>query len=294
MGCQDELREFLRSRRARLTPPDVGLPWRANGRRVAGLRREELALAAGVSVDYYTRMEQGRIGNVSDQVLDAVGGVLRLDSEERRHLRELIKTRHAEAVAPVPTPVRPRASLRMMLDMLDPVPAALYNAVLDVVAVNRMAKVIIHDFDAMPRAERNLTRWVFLDPKARSVFPDWEAFAVESAARLRGALSLCDNPRPRELVDELTACSPEFVRYWAAHRVTYCTYGTRRFHHPDVGVMTLNWESFAPTADPDLYLIVYTAAPSSPSAEKLCALAGALGQPVAGGRDPVPPEERLP
>ncbi|GAA0388907.1 transcriptional regulator [Acrocarpospora corrugata] len=273
MKRSDALGEFLRSRRARLTPPDVGLPWRANGRRVAGLRREELALAAGVSVDYYTRLEQGRVGNVSDQVLDAVGGVLRLTSEERRHLRELIRTRPGDEAEPWASgPIRARAALRMMVDILDPVPAILVTGVLDVVAVNRTAKMLIHDFEAMPRAERNMVRWTFLDPGARTVFPDWEQIAADSAAWLRSALGRATDSRPQELVDDLLARSDYFARCWADHHVTYCTHGTKRFRHPAVGTMSLNWESFTPTADPDLYLLVYTAATGSPSAEKLAAL----------------------
>ncbi|MEV4571479.1 helix-turn-helix transcriptional regulator [Nonomuraea sp. NPDC049419] len=271
MKRQDELREFLRSRRARVTPREVGLPARPTGRRVHGLRREELALAAGVSVDYYTRMEQGRVGNVSDQVLEAVAGALRLGPEELRHLRELIAGRHH---APPLPPARPRAALRMMLDMLGPAPALLMTGVLDILAINRLGAALLADFEAMPRAERNEIRWIFLDPRARDVFPDWEQVAVEAAAWLRGALGRAgDDPRPQALVDELTARSADFARHWADHRVTYCTYGAKRMRHPEVGTMTLNWESFAPTADPDMYLVVYTAPTGSPSEERLAALA---------------------
>ncbi|GAA4907434.1 transcriptional regulator with XRE-family HTH domain [Nonomuraea thailandensis] len=271
MRRQDELREFLRSRRARVTPREVGLPARTGGRRVRGLRREELALAAGVSVDYYTRMEQGRVGNVSDQVLEAVAGVLRLGPEELRHLRELITDRHH---APPRPPARPRAALRMMLDMLGPAPALLMTGVLDILAINRLGAALLTDFEAMPRAERNEIRWIFLDPRARDVFPDWDEVAVEAAAWLRGALGRAgDDPRPQALVDELTERSAEFARHWAEHRVTYCTYGAKRIRHPEAGTMTLSWESFAPTADPDLYLVVYTAPTGSPSEERLLALA---------------------
>jgi transcriptional regulator with XRE-family HTH domain len=276
MKRPNELREFLRSRRARVSPREVGLPWCVDGRRVAGLRREELALAAGVSVDYYTRMEQGRVGNVSDQVLEAVAGVLRLSSDESRHLRELLKDGRDTPMRPssVRAPIRPRAALRMMLDVLDPVPALLMTGVLDVVAINRTGAALMTDFEAMPRAQRNEIRWIFLDPRARDVLADWEEVAMESVAWLRGALGRAGNdPRPQELVDELIRQSPEFARHWADHRVTYCTYGTKRICHPDVGTMTLNWESFAPTADPDLNLVVYTAATGSPSEEKLAALA---------------------
>ncbi|GIH25721.1 transcriptional regulator [Acrocarpospora phusangensis] len=273
------MRDFLRSRRARLTPPDVGLPWQVNGRRVAGLRREELAMAAGVSVDYYNRLEQGRAGNVSDQVLEAVGAVLRLSEAERRHLRDLIKARRDAAVqSSASAPLHARASLRMMLDALDPTPAHLLTAVLDVVGINRMGKTLMTDFEAMPRAERNMIRWIFLDPEARKIFADWEMVADECAGWLRTALSkVADDSRPKELIDELSAQSPEFARFWAAHGVTYCTYGRKRFNHPAVGTLTLSWESFVPTADPDLFLVVYHPAAGSPSAEMLATLAATPG-----------------
>ncbi|MET8870099.1 helix-turn-helix transcriptional regulator [Nonomuraea sp. NPDC004580] len=273
MRRPDQLREFLRSRRSRVSPRDVGLPARP-GRRVAGLRREELALAAGVSVDYYTRMEQGRVGNVSDQVMEAVAAVLRLTAEEFRHLRELLRDEPGTPERPDRAPIKPRAALRMMLDTLGPVPALLMTGVMDIVAVNRMTAVLLADFEAMPRAERNMIRWVFLDPRAPEVLPEREAILIEAAAWLRGALGRAGgSSRPQELVDELTACSPEFVRHWAEHQVTYCTYGDKRFHHPAVGGFTLHWETFAPTADPGLNLVVYTPPTGSASAERLAALA---------------------
>jgi transcriptional regulator with XRE-family HTH domain len=264
-----ELGEFLRSRRARLTPPDVGLPWRSGSRRVSGLRREEIALLAGVSVDYYTRLEQGRARNVSGQVLSAVADALRLDQIERQHLVDLVKP----SAAPGPSGFRPpraRAAIRMMLDALDPVPAVVHGPRLEVVAINRMGKILIDDFDAMPAADRNMAKWMFLNPKAREVYPDWPEIAAQMVAILRAAAAPdAADPSLTNVVGELSTRSEEFARFWADYRVYKHTHGTKRFHHDAVGEMTINYESLIPAADPDLSLIVYTAATGSPSEEKL-------------------------
>jgi transcriptional regulator with XRE-family HTH domain len=261
MTQADELREFLRSRRARLTPPDVGLPW-AGSRRVAGLRREEIAHLAGVSPDYYTRLEQGRARNVSEQVLNSVATALRLDDLERRHLFSLVKP-----ATPPSAVLRARPAVRMMLDALDPVPAVLHGPRLEVVAINRMGRILIDDFDAMPPAERNMVRWMFLNPKAREVYPDWAEIAAQMVAILRRA------PGSAPLVAMLSERAPEFAGFWADHQVFQHTHGTKRFHHDAVGEMVINYESLVPPSDPDLSLIVYTAATGSPSEEKLRLLA---------------------
>ncbi len=267
MTQPEGLREFLRSRRARLTPPEVGLPWR-EGRRVAGLRREELALLAGVSADYYTRLEQGRAPNVSDQVLTAVADALRLDELERRHLFSLVRPAAAMAVP------RARLPLRMMLDALDPVPAVVHGPRLEVVAINRMGKVLIDDFDGVAPAERNMIRWMFRNPKARKVYPDWPEIAAQMVAILRQVV-----PQGDDLVDALSAESAEFTRMWADYRVFQHTHGTKRFFHEAVGEMTINYESLVPPADPQLSVIVYSAATGSPSADKLRLLAERVRAP---------------
>jgi transcriptional regulator with XRE-family HTH domain len=276
MTQTNELREFLRSRRARLAPADVGLATRAgtatSGRRVTGLRREELAMLAGVSPDYYARLEQGRARNVSEQVLTAVAEALQLDELERRHLIDLVRPVADNGVTTIP--VRARAAVRSMLDALDPVPAVLHGPCLDVVAVNRMGKVLIDDFDAMIPAERNMVRWMFLDPKARQVYPDWSEIAAQLVAILRVAAGNAANEqRLAALVGELTTRSTEFADYWADYQVFQHTHGPKRFHHNAVGVLTLNYETLLFPADPGLSLIVYTADRGSPSAEKLQQLA---------------------
>ncbi|MFG2480784.1 helix-turn-helix domain-containing protein [Streptomyces fagopyri] len=264
-----ELSDFLRSRRAALTPQDVGLPWPSGARRVKGLRREELALLAGVSADYYTRLEQGRAKNVSAQVLSAVADALRLTELERRHLFSMAQPGLVPA-DPHRTPaLKARPAVRMMIDALDPTPAVLHGPRLEVIASNRMGKVLIDDFDAMPLAERNLVRWMFLDPRARAVYLDWEEIAAQMVAVLRVAAGEEPDPALAELVGELTAHSDDFARVWAEYRVFQHTYGTKRFHHEAVGTMTINYESLALPADPGLSLLVYTADTGSPSEEKL-------------------------
>ncbi|MFF3000869.1 helix-turn-helix domain-containing protein [Streptomyces sp. NPDC057950] len=267
-----ELSDFLRSRRAALTPQDVGLPWPSGARRVKGLRREELALLAGVSADYYTRLEQGRARNVSAQVLSAVADALRLTGLERRHLFSM-----AQPGLVPDGPARPhtarvlkaRPAVRMMMEALDPTPVVLHGPRLEVIASNRMGKVLIDDFDAMPAAERNLVRWMFLNPRARTVYPDWAEIGAQMVAVLRVAAGEEPDPALAGLIGELTARSDDFSRVWAEYEVFQHTHGRKRFHHEAVGIMTVNYESLALPDDPGLSLLVYTADSGSPSEEKL-------------------------
>ena len=263
---EDELSEFLKSRRARLTPADVGLTVQRNGRRVAGLRREELALVAGVSADYYARLEQGRATNVSDQVLDAVAGALRLDELERRHLADLVRPPRRTA----DDQPRVRPALRAMITALDPTPAVLHGPRLEVLALNRAASVLIDDFGAMPEPERNMVRWMFVDPKAREVYPDWPDIARQLVAILRvaGGRDATDD-RLSALVDELSGISGDFTRFWAERDLFQHTHGPKRFHHEAVGTFTVNYETMHLPADTGLSLILYTAEPGSASEAKL-------------------------
>lgn len=273
MSSSGDLREFLTSRRARLSPADVGLR-PGPGRRVRGLRREELAMLAGVSADYYARLEQGRARNVSDSVLAAVAAALRLDDVERRHLTELVRPAKTMTAAGE-GPVRPRAALRAMIHALDPTPAMLYGPRLEVLAVNRMAVLLFDDFDAMPVADRNMIRWMFLNPKARQVYPDWGEIAAQLVAILRLAAGRdTHDPVLAALVSDMSALSADFAACWADYRVFQHTHGPKRYRHETVGIMTLNYETLVPPTDPDLRVIVYTADVGSPSAEKLAALRG--------------------
>lgn len=281
MTSSGSLGEFLRSRRARLDPDTVGLPPSPVPRRGRGLRREEVAALAGVSVEYYARLEQGRVGNVSDQVLGAIEGALRLDPLEREHLRALVGTGPAKPARTSP-PARSsvRVSLRTFIDAIDPVPAMLQGPRMEVLAWNRAATILLADFGAMPTAERNIARWLFLDPSTRTRYPDWEQIAAPTVAALRA------NHDPRvpdealeRLVGELSLASDEFARYWADYRLFKHTHGTKRIYHPTVGVMTLHYETLDIPDSGGQFLSTYTADVGSPSAEKLAIL-------MSWGREP--------
>ncbi|MFI7229610.1 helix-turn-helix transcriptional regulator [Nonomuraea angiospora] len=269
-----ELGDFLRSRRARLRPEEVGVVLGAGGvRRVPGLRREEVAHLAGVSTDYYTRLEQGRHPHVSDAVLTAVARALRLDDVERGYLFELVRPAPARRRPEPPQRVRPEA--HRMLEVLNDVsPALILNHRRDVLAANQLARALIRDFDALPVRERNLARHVLLDPAARDLYIDWDVVAQTFVANLRLAAGRRpDDPLLNELIGELFVKLPEFNGWWASHRVGQCAHGVQRLRHPVVGELALSHETLAFPADPDQLLCLYTAEPGSPSAEALRLLA---------------------
>jgi len=283
MTSSGPLREFLRSRRARLDPDAVGLPHSPIPRRGRGLRREEVAALAGVSVDYYARLEQGRIGNVSDQVLAAIEAALRLDPLECEHLRSLVGTSQPKPQRRTSSPGKPRVriSMRTFIDAIDPVPAMLQGPRMEVLAWNRAAAILLTDFAAMPAAERNIVRWLFLDPTTRTRYPDWEQIAAPTVAALRAY----HDPRVHDdalerLVGELSVASEEFASFWADYRLFKHTNGTKRIHHPTVGVMTLNYETLDVPDSGGQFLSTYTADVGSPSEEKLRILMSWGGEPV--------------
>lgn len=223
-------------------------------------------MLAGVSPDYYARIEQGRATNVSDQVLDAVAGVLRLDELERRHLQALVKPvrngRH--------DPVKVRPALRSMIAALDPTPAVLHGPRLEVLAINRAGRLLIHDFDALPESERNMVRWMFTDARAKQVYPDWPDIAAQLVAilRLNAGRNGADTELA-ELVADLSMASAAFAKLWADQRLFQHTHGPKRFHHESIGTLTVNYETVHLPADPGLSLILYTADAGSPSEAKL-------------------------
>ncbi|WP_329621512.1 helix-turn-helix transcriptional regulator [Streptomyces sp. NBC_01255] len=276
MDLSAELSEFLRSRRARLKPEDVGLPEFGRHRRVPGLRREELAQLAGVSVAYYTRLEQGNGRNVSMEVLDSIARALRLSDTERAHLTHLakptVKKRQRAAIA---RPQRVRPGLVQLLDSMDGVPAFLLGRRLDILAWNRMARALMGDFAAWEPDERNLARMIFRDPNARDLYIDWECKAIEVVSTLRlYAGCYPDDPLLLALVGELSVKSEEFRSLWAAHTVADKGHGTKRLRHPLVGEMTLSYESMKVAGDdPDLVLVTYHAEPGTASADALRLLA---------------------
>ncbi|GAB1337489.1 helix-turn-helix transcriptional regulator [Streptomyces sp. E-15] len=268
-----ELSEFLRSRRARLKPEDVGLAGFGRHRRVPGLRREELAQLAGVSVAYYTRLEQGNGRNVSAEVLDSIARALRLSDAEHAHLTHLAKPK-AHKKKPVGRQQQVRPALRQLLDSLDGVPAYIAGRRSEILAWNRMAAALFGDWAELPSGERNWARLVFLRPDYRELFVDWEQKAIDIVCALRmDAGCYPDDPRLSTLVGELSVKSEEFRRLWATHDVKEKNHGVKRLHHPLVGDLALNFESFRLTDDSDQSLITYHAEPGSPSAESLRLLA---------------------
>ncbi|MEV4109753.1 helix-turn-helix transcriptional regulator [Nonomuraea sp. NPDC049695] len=280
MDRRAELSAFLRSRRARVSPDEVGL--RSTGRRrVPGLRREELAQLAGVSVDYYVRLEQGRAPGVSAEVLDAVANALRLDAAERAHLRDLSGPgRRAARHAPPPERVRP--GLRRLLEMARDVPAYIVGRRCDVLAWNQMARALFTDFDALPAEQRNWGRMIFLDPGIQDLYADWTIKAKETVSYLRlKAGAYPGDPVLAALVGELSMKSEDFRHWWAEHDVVDKTHGRKTFHHPLVGELTLDHETFRIPDEPDQVLITYTAEAGSPS-ETALQLIGSWSAPLTG------------
>ncbi|MEU3992100.1 helix-turn-helix transcriptional regulator [Streptomyces platensis] len=274
-----ELGDFLRSRRARIRPEEVGLPGHGR-RRVPGLRREEVAQLAGVSVDYYIRLEQGRGPSVSDAVLDAIGRVLRLDDTEQQYLRTVARPAARRTAAAGPAPQRVRPGLRLLLDTMEKAPAFVLGRRMDVLAWNALGDAVA-GFSQMPAEERNMPRQVFLNPQAHELYPDWPAVAAETVAYLR--LDAGNHPRDKQLatlVGELSLGSEDFRRLWADHQVKEKTYGAKRMRHPVVGELTMPYETLTVTGEPDQMLVVYTPEPGSRTAERLTLLASWAASPA--------------
>jgi transcriptional regulator with XRE-family HTH domain len=273
-----ELGEFLHSRRARLRPDEVGLP-SFGRRRVPGLRRQELAQLAGVSVDYYVRLEQGRAGQPSAEVVEAIARALRLDDDELAHLHDLGRpTRRRRRP---PKPERVRTEVQHLLDALDDrVPAMVVGRRMDVLSWNRLAAVLGVDWGSLPPEQRNAARYMFLDDGARELYPDWEQGAREAVAYLRFAAGRYpDDSELAALVGELSVKSADFRRWWARHDVRAKSNGRKRLQHPIVGPITLSYEALTLAGDPDQVLITYTAAPGSES-ETALRLLGSVGEPA--------------
>jgi len=272
LDLRAELSEFLRTRRAGLKPEDVGLPDFGRYRRVPGLRREELAQLAGVSVAYYTRLEQGNGRHVSAEVLDAIARALRLSDAEHAHLTHLAKPKQKKK--PVGRAQQVRGPLRTLLDTMDDVPAMLVGRRSDILAWTRMAAVVFGDWAELPAQELNWARLVFLRPEYRDLFVDWERKASDVVAQLRMyAGSHPEDPQLSALVGELSVKSEEFRRLWATHDVKERCHGIQRLHHPLVGELDLRLESFHQADDHEKMLVTYHAEPGSPSAEALRLLA---------------------
>ena len=278
MDNQAEVREFLMSRRAKITPELAGLPAGGN-RRVSGLRRTEVATLAGVSVEYYAKLERGAIAGASSSVLDAIAGALQLDDTERTHLFNL--ARAADGI-PLSGRLRRRAtrnpasrpSLQWALGTITEGIAFVRDQHQDLLATNELGRAfyshVIGDGGRTP----NLARFQFLDPASRDFYPDWQVFAEMCVSIMRAEAGRDPNDKGlQDLVGELSTKSDTFRTLWGAHDVRTHGAGTKRFNHPVVGELTLAYEELAITADPGSVLLIYTAEPGSPSAERLRLLA---------------------
>jgi transcriptional regulator with XRE-family HTH domain len=270
---QNELGAFLRARRSELSPSDVDLPEGGTQRRVAGLRREEVAQLAAISTDYCTRLEQGRI-HPSPPVLASLARVLRLDDDQRTFMHELAGTNTAATRSRRRAPQKVKPYLQRVLDHITDAPAIVMTPTHDILAWNPLAAALMVDFSDIAERERNFMRLLFTDPRMRSLYPDWEglARAVVSYIRMEAARKP-DDPRLAQLVGDLSIRDAQFRQWWAGTHVAVKRRGTRTYNHPVVGEITLDWDALTSDAEPDQQLIVYTPAPGSRSEQALRELA---------------------
>ena len=271
-----EIREFLTSRRARITPEQEGLPAFGGNRRVAGLRREEVAMLAGVSADYYIRLERGSLIGASDSVLDALARALQLDDAEREHLFDLAlidNAAHVNKRAPT-SRQRIKPAIQQVLDAITEAAADVRNERGDIVAFNTLGYALYSQIHAETVQPPNVARYTFLNPSARDFFVDWDRAATDIVAVLRATIGR--NPYDKalsDLVGELSTRSDEFRVRWAAHNVRRHTSGSKRMRHPVVGEIELNYQSFEMPGEPGLRFNVFTAEPDTSSQQALRFLA---------------------
>ena len=282
MDTKQEIREFLTSRRARITPAQAGVHTFGSGqRRVPGLRREEVASLAGVSIAYYTKLERGDASGVSDTVLEALSRALQLDDAERAHLFDLVRAQQPVARTrrrrSAPPTIRP--SVQRLLDRID-APAYIRNGRMDIVAMNRLGEALFSDVLVNPRRPANTARFCFLDPRATTFYIDWDESADASVAVLRAEAGR--NPHDQELtnlIGELSTQSEDFRIRWARHDVGTHDAGLKRLHHPLIGRLDLVYEGMSLAADPELVLFAFTADVGSKSQEALNLLASWTATP---------------
>ncbi|MFB7455063.1 helix-turn-helix transcriptional regulator [Streptomyces sp. NPDC056188] len=282
MDAKTEIRDFITSRRAKITPEEVGLP-SYGVRRVPGLRREEVATLAGVSVDYYNRMERGNLAGVSEEILEAVAGALRLDEAERAHLFNLARASRDQVTDKRRRPARRtvRPSIEWMINALNGAAAFVVNSRQDILAVNHLGREFYAPMFTS-RAPANVARFTYLDPRAKEFFADWGRTAKECVAALRAQVGRDPFDRDlSELVGELSLYSDEFAALWATHNVRLHREAEKRFNHPLVGELILRYERLAVTADPGVEIFTYVAEPGSRSEEGFNFLASYAG----GGSD---------
>lgn len=278
MDTRSDIREFLTTRRARLTPVQAGLPDFGGRRRVPGLRREEVALLAGVSVEYYVRLERGNAVGVSDAVLEGVSRALQLDHAERTHLHDLVRAAN-EGIRPRQRRTPPRAKqlrpgVQQLLDAMVNVPAIVQNGRLDIIASNRLGMALFSEMYVQPQGPANFGRFLFLDPRAQAFYLDWEDAAQQTVALLRAEAGRAPYDRSlSDLVGELSTRSDAFRTLWASHDVREHRTGLKRVHHPVVGDLRLNSEAMQLSSERGLLFLAYTAEPGSASQDGLQLLA---------------------
>jgi transcriptional regulator with XRE-family HTH domain len=270
-----ELGRFLRAHRTRVTPQEAGVPVGPGLRRTPGLRREELATLAGVSIDYYARLERGKETNPSASVVDALARVLKLDAAEHGHLRELVACGVRSAVAQPPgelsRTVRP--GVQLMLDNLRPCPAYVVSRTMDIIACNPSGLRLFAGMGDWPANRRNVVRYVFLHPQAQTLFDDWDEQIRACVGRLRALAGIePDAPDLVRLVGELHAKSPEFTDRWERYDVRWHTHGSKTFHHPEVGDITPGYQSMQIEGTPGQRFVTYFAEPGSADHDKLVLL----------------------
>ncbi|HEX6757348.1 MAG TPA: helix-turn-helix transcriptional regulator [Propionibacteriaceae bacterium] len=270
-----EIREFLTTRRAKITPEEAGLPvFGGDRRRVPGLRRDEVALLAGISSQYYTKLERGSATGASDSVIDGIADALQLDEAERTHLLELISAAGTTRSPRRPAPQRIRATVQRVLDSMSGTPAFVLNGRLDILAANELGLALFSPVYADPVRPANTARFVFLDTHSTEFYRDWNRVANDTVALLRAEAGRHPyDQRLSNLIGELSTRSDEFRGRWAAHDVQIHTTGVKLIHHPVVGDLDLPYESFPLAADLSSSILTYTAEPGSPSQDALRLLA---------------------
>lgn len=290
MDPRNDIREFLVSRRARITPEQAGLPAYGSNRRVKGLRREEVAMLAGISAEYYVRLERGNVRGASEDVLDGIARALQLDEADRMHLFDLARAANATSnprSGGRPTQERVRPVVQRILDSLVGVPAFVQNERLDVLAANRLGEAFYAPQFDDPARPVNGARFVFLSPRAKEFFVDWDTIANDCVGILRAEAGRDPyDKRLSDLIGELSTRSEEFRVRWAAHNVKLHRTGVKRFHHPVVGELTLDFETLDLPGDPGQKMLAYSAEPGSPSQHALQLLASWASTPQDEPADP--------
>ncbi|RAM35850.1 helix-turn-helix domain-containing protein [Arthrobacter globiformis] len=279
MTVAANIREFLITRRSRLTPAEAGLPDFGGRRRVPGLRREEVALLAGMSVEYYVRLERGNASGISDAILDGISRALKLDDAAHAHLYDLVRAANRGTRTPQRRPAsrtqQIRPGTRQILDAMT-FPAIVQNGRMDVVATNTLGRALFSEMFVEPREPVNFARFLFLDPRARVAYREWNDSAEQIVALLRAESGRVPSDRAlRNLIDELSNGSSEFAALWEAHDVRIHLAGQKLFRHPDVGDLDLSYEAMQLMTDPGLQFVGFTAEPGS-STDHALRLLGSL------------------